>query len=65
MIAADWFLKSAKQGFAAAQYAVGRCYEEGIGVAKDTREALNWYRKAALQGHEDARNKLRERGMSW
>lgn len=34
-----------------AQYAVGCKYYEGDGVRKDYAEALKWYRKAAVQGH--------------
>jgi TPR repeat protein len=33
-------------------------YEYGQGVSQDYGEALNWYREAARQGDEMAKNKL-------
>ena len=40
----------AERGDAVAQYAIGRMYENGEGVAKNYAEALKWYRRAAAQG---------------
>lgn len=40
---------SAERGEPWAQLRLGVTYELGIGVAKDTKEALKWYRKAAVQ----------------
>ena len=34
------------------------CYEYGMGVKKDSTEAVNWYRKAAEQGDADAQFNL-------
>jgi TPR repeat protein len=34
------------------------CYENGIGVAKDEKEALKWYTKAAEQGDANAKKAL-------
>jgi len=42
----------------AAQYAVGRMYENGNGVAEDEGEAVRWYRAAAGQGYAFAQDKL-------
>jgi hypothetical protein len=42
--------RSADQGDASAQYRVGRMYDEGIAVTRDSAEAVRWYRKAAEQG---------------
>ena len=42
-----------------AQYKLALAYETGDGVPKDLAEALNWYRKAAEQGHAEAQKKLR------
>jgi hypothetical protein len=42
----------------AAQYRVGEMYEKGIGTAPDAALAYLWYRKAATQGHPQARDKL-------
>jgi len=41
-----------------AQYQLGVCLENGFGVAKDEREAMEWYEKAAEQGHEEAKEKV-------
>ena len=30
-------------------------YEKGIGVKKNMSEAMNWYKKAGVLGHEAAR----------
>ncbi len=37
----------AKKGDARAQNNIGHMYEEGLGVAQNYREAMNWYKKAA------------------
>lgn len=41
---------AAQQGYAPAQFALGRRYENGDGMSADIEEALRWYRKAADQG---------------
>jgi TPR repeat protein len=43
----------AEQGDAEAQFDVGFCYFEGIGVEINKAEAVKWYRKAAEQGYAD------------
>jgi hypothetical protein len=43
-------LAKANSGDAAAQVAVGECYEQGKGVARDYAQAAEWYRKAANKG---------------
>jgi len=48
---AKWFKKSANQGYAKAQFALGECYFYGVGVDQSFKEAVKWYRKAALQGY--------------
>lgn len=45
--AAEWYRKAAAQGYARAQNNLGFLYEKGLGVPKDSRMALQWYRKAA------------------
>ena len=45
-----WLTKSAEQGNATAQFILGACYNEGIGVEKDEKEAVKWYTKSAEQG---------------
>lgn len=42
-------LGKANGGDAAAQVKVGECYENGQGVARDGKQAAEWYRRAAEQ----------------
>ncbi|MCX8478125.1 MAG: SPOR domain-containing protein [Sphingomonas sp.] len=44
----------ANRGNADAQFNMGQAYKLGRGVAADLKQAEEWYRKAALQGHEQA-----------
>lgn len=44
----------ADRGNADAQFNLGQAYKLGRGVPKDPALAEQWYRKAALQGHEQA-----------
>src|SRR5262249_19517855 len=48
----------AEQGYAAAQYNLGRAYEYGQGVMQDYTEAAKWYRLAADQGYAVAQYDL-------
>ena len=48
----------AEQGVADAQYNLGVCYANGIGVTKDEAEAVKWYHKSAEQGVADAQYNL-------
>ena len=41
-----------------AQFILGSLYEYGTGVPKDTAQAAAWYRKAADQGHANAKQRL-------
>ncbi|WNO52637.1 SPOR domain-containing protein [Stakelama saccharophila] len=50
---AEW-RKPAEQGDADAQFNLGQAYKLGRGVPVDFELAEQWYRKAALQGHEQA-----------
>jgi TPR repeat protein len=36
------------------------CYEYGEGVTKDIPKAIKWYTKAAKQGDDEAKEKVRE-----
>jgi TPR repeat protein len=57
--ALEWTRKSADQGFAAAQFQLGKQYHEGnYGVEKNYSLAVEWYRKAAAQGHAGSQNNL-------
>ncbi len=46
--------EAANRNFAPAQSKLGYCYEEGLGVAKDTEVAVKWYMKAAQSGYPTA-----------
>ncbi|MCR5349109.1 MAG: SEL1-like repeat protein [Bacilli bacterium] len=48
--------KQAHRGIPEAQYALGLCYYEGKGVAKDERKGVEWIREAALQGYKPAKD---------
>lgn len=55
----EGYKKKAEQGNARSQYNLGLCYAIGEGVAKDYKQAVYWYRKAADQGNETAKWALR------
>ncbi|MCX5513344.1 hypothetical protein C3941_00290 [Kaistia algarum] len=57
-LAAEWYERSAKAGFALAQYRVGSLYERGDGVKLDVALAQRWYEKASLQGNARATHNL-------
>ena len=48
----------AVQGDASAQNKLGYMHQTGKGVARNYTEAVNWYRKAAEQGHVIAKEAL-------
>lgn len=52
------YVKKANQGDCSAQFELGVCYENGIGVVMDDECAVEWYRKAAEQGFSKAQNNL-------
>ena len=43
-------VKKAEAGDAKTQYRLGLCYNNGLGVTKDEKEAVKWYTKSAEQG---------------
>ncbi len=45
---------AAEAGHPEAQFQLGFCYENGIGVPLNVGKAKYWYDKAAAQGHEKA-----------
>lgn len=51
-LAVKWLLKAAGQGDSLAQYQLGECFEEGVGVEADEEKAIAWYKKAAQLGNE-------------
>ena len=53
-----WFRKSAEQGYAKSQSALGFRYLESIGVEQDFEETTKWLRKAADQEDKVAQHNL-------
>jgi uncharacterized protein len=53
-----WFTKAANQGYAPAEYELGRIYLYGRGIPIDYAQALIWERKAAEQGDPRAQRDL-------
>ena len=56
--AAEWYRKSAEQGFARAQANLGNMYLRGQGVQKDPKTAASWFGRAAKQNHPIAQYNL-------
>ncbi|GEM_PF-849586 len=52
--AVDLYRLAAAAGNSGAQYALGRLYASGEGVARNHEEAVRWYDSAAAQNHADA-----------
>ena len=50
----EWYTKGAQQGCKEAQYALGDCYNYGIGIDKDEKKSFEYYLKAAEQGMPEA-----------
>lgn len=57
--AVSLFQQAADQGNANGEWDLGRCYDWGRGVVANKDQAIKWYRKAAKQGHSQARQELR------
>ncbi len=57
------YLKAAKSGSLSAMFAVGSNYEYGRGVEKDWKQALYWYKMAAVKGHPEATFRSRFRRL--
>ncbi len=53
-----YFRKAAERGNTSAQYKLGEHYENGVGVARNPREAYRWYRRAAEAGDRYAEFKV-------
>ena len=63
--AVPWYLKAANMGHMTAQNNLGFMYEKGLGVQKNDREAIRWYRLAARKGNSHAARVLKKRGISY
>ena len=57
-LAYEEFLTAARSGHADSQFNVALMYEQGIGVAKDEKEAVVWYGKSAAQDNSAAQYNL-------
>jgi TPR repeat protein len=53
--AAMWYRKAADLQYPKAEYALGRFYEAGLGVPKNTKLALQWYARSAIHNNSDAK----------
>jgi TPR repeat protein len=58
--AIHWYRRAADTGDAAAQYRLGRCYQDGKLVKANRNDAAVWICRAAEQGHVAAMNELGE-----
>ena len=58
VLAAEWFGRSARQGYARGQYWLGECLEHGYGLPRDRKAALEYYRQAAEGGSKEAAQAL-------
>jgi TPR repeat protein len=52
--------EEALRGDPRCQVALGNLYRSGVGVPRDPQKALQWYRRAAEQGHDAAQYELGE-----
>ncbi len=59
-----WSLRAAEHGDWDGQCNLAELYEKGLGTNPDQEKADFWYRQAALQNHELAIQKCRERGIA-
>jgi len=53
-----WYMQAAEGQDVEGEYNVGFCFEEGIGTIQNLQKAKYWYQRAALQGDEQAKEKL-------
>ena len=58
--AAEWYTKAAQQGLDVAQYNLGICYVNGMGVDRNLQKAIEWFTKAAEQGYESAKDMVKK-----
>lgn len=57
-LAAQLFRKAAEQGSKVAQFNLGLCFEQGLGVSEDAKQAAEWHLKSAEQGYAAAQERL-------
>jgi TPR repeat protein len=56
--AVKWFRKAAEQGDARAQFDLGRLYEAGRGISRNTVEAYAWFSLSTAAGNGEAQSRL-------
>ena len=59
-----WHTSAAERGNVYSAYRVAEMYRLGLGVEQDARKAIPWYQKAAAQGYNEAKTRLKELGQS-
>ena len=52
------YARAGRTGLAEAEYRVGRCYFEGVGVPPSRAEGMRWLEQAARHGHIEAQSRL-------
>ncbi|MBP3614541.1 MAG: sel1 repeat family protein [Bacteroidaceae bacterium] len=52
------FTKFANQGYSVAQFHLGSCFENGLGIEKKYIEAVKWYYLAFKHGNNEAKERL-------
>lgn len=62
-LVAEFFLKAAEQGNVRAQFNLGIFYEYGIGVTASRNTSRYWLERAAGQGYQPAKDKLKSFGF--
>ena len=60
-----FLIQYADSGQDAPQFNLGMRYIEGRGVVKDRDKAIEYLKKSAAQGNDDAKKKLNELGVKW
>lgn len=56
----SWYQMAADQGDSYGEFNLGLCYENGIGTQVNIKKAKYWYKKAALKGDDQAKERLKE-----
>ena len=59
------YKQAAEKGVEKAILKLGEIYEDGIGGEVNTHKAIFWYRKAAANGNEEAKESLKRLGSNW
>ena len=52
------YVRASRGGLAEAEYRVGRCYLDGVGVPASRTEGIRWLERAAHHGHVEAQSQL-------